>query len=107
MSVAPQSRMALPEGFPKDIPLYNGATLTSYSQMRAGRGFRLVYRAEAEPAEVFSWYKAALEQTGWSLETAQEAALEAAFTKDARTLQLSLEPGEDGTNCSLSLSRPD
>ncbi|MCR4412295.1 MAG: hypothetical protein NUV77_07700 [Thermoguttaceae bacterium] len=59
--------VALPEGFPKDVPIYPGSTVTLSVSTKDGAQVGL---KTADPrAKVAEFYKAQLKSQGWEIET--------------------------------------
>ncbi len=62
--------VSLPDGFPKDVPLYEGAKLImSNSYTTDGNtAYTAVYETSDDVATVHAWYKDALPKAGWTIE---------------------------------------
>jgi len=56
----------LPEGFPTDVPVYEGAIVSS---IKTDNGFSVVIEAQGDVVEIFDWYKDELTSEGWKIVT--------------------------------------
>lgn len=56
----------LPDDFPTDVPLYEGAEPFAVQPM-ASDGRTVLFRIEAEPKEIFGFYRENMPAQGWSL----------------------------------------
>lgn len=77
---------SLPEGFPKDFPIYTGAKLTSSwtTDGESGKGISVVWETADSADKVQAFYKDKLSQLGWKIdnEFAQESMQTISFEKD-------------------------
>jgi hypothetical protein len=104
---AGESGVALPEGFPKDVPIYKGATV----QMAMAQGKQMVVHLQvaASPAEGVKYYQDGLKGNGWEIEAtmnmgemamvhakkAQRKCMVTVHKQEKGTLvQIAVEPGE-------------
>lgn len=60
----------LPEEFPADFPIYDGAKVDSTSSLSSGteKTFYVNLISEDEPKEVYEWYKSEFESEGWTID---------------------------------------
>lgn len=76
----------LPDGFPKDFPIYTGAKLTSSwtTNGESGKGISVVWETTDSADKVQAFYKDKLPQSGWKIdnEFAQESMQTISFEKD-------------------------
>jgi len=54
----------LPDGFPSDIPVYEGPITSS---IKADKGWSVTIEAADDVDTIFSWYKQELEKSGWKV----------------------------------------
>jgi len=54
----------LPDGFPTDIPVYEGQITSS---LKADKGWSVTIEAADDVETVFTWYKQELEASGWKI----------------------------------------
>jgi hypothetical protein len=59
--------VSLPEGFPKDVPIYPGSTVTL--SVSTKEGVQVGLKTADAPAKVADFYKAQLKSQGWEIET--------------------------------------
>ena len=62
--------LTLPEGFPKDVPVYENATITSSSSVSSGGKtmYTVGYETADEVKTVHNYYKTQLPKDGWTIE---------------------------------------
>jgi hypothetical protein len=80
---------ALPDGFPKDIPIYRPSSLVDFAAKPDG-GALAVFATPAGVAEVSSAMTQKLRAAGW------QAGKAGSFTKAGRSLRLTVEPTPAG-----------
>jgi hypothetical protein len=96
---------SLPADFPKDIPVYTGAGITSAST--AGGNVGAVLTTADAPEKVVEFYKAELEKNGWSKPQAVSAAgtNSVIARKEKRQLAVGITKAADGkTNISIGVT---
>ena len=59
--------VTLPDGFPKDVPIYKGAAVVL--SMTQDKTLVVHFRAPASVADGMKFYQAGLKDQGWSIET--------------------------------------
>lgn len=91
----------LPEGFPADVPVFEGPVISS---LKSGSGFMVVIETDRSVDEVKDWYKDELENSTWKVafeSTSAEGATIAAERDDA-TLHVTISAdGDSKTTISL------
>ena len=58
--------VVLPENFPEDLPVYPGVQRTLGSRAD-GRAMGAMFESDADPGEVFEYYKKSLVEHGWEI----------------------------------------
>jgi hypothetical protein len=97
--------VALPESFPTDVPIFPDATPTA-SLVKEG-GDSVVSLNTAAPApEVFDYYRAALENRGWDIESETAGDIQGALImkKGARTATVLILASHAGTQIVLTVA---
>jgi predicted enzyme related to lactoylglutathione lyase len=83
--------LSLPKEFPEDVPVYDGATVTSTAFHRAPgtESFLLIVLTTDSQDDVIAFYRAAFEDLGWTVEdgTAEGLASSIDFHDDANDIQ--------------------
>ena len=98
----------VPEDFPKDIPVYSGATLIIHQSVKNGRYLQLKTSDAAD--KVTAFYKEKLKAEGWkqvsesSSESPRSGITTLMNTKDNRTLSVVISQDDEGTSLTLSVS---
>jgi len=64
---ASETGVALPEGFPKDVPIYTGATVQMASTQ--GKTMMVHLNLSAPVAEALKYYQDHLKEQGWEIES--------------------------------------
>ena len=97
----------MPEDFPKDIPVYPGATPIIHTSAKNGRTVQLWTSDTAN--KVTAFYKEKFNVEGWKQESesSTEAITLLYSTKENRTLSVVISYDDDGTNFTLSVSTKD
>jgi len=104
--------VSLPEGFPKDVPTYENATLkVSNSMTTEGKTtYSVSYETSDDVDTVHAWYKDALPKNGWALEgdvvnnaNGQSMAI-LGGKKGEAALNVSVISGTDGSKTTISLT---
>jgi hypothetical protein len=101
----------VPEDFPKDIPVYPGATPIIHQSVKNGRTMQLKTSDAAD--KVTAFYKEKLKAEGWkqvsesSSKSSRESITLLYDTKDNHTLSVVICHGDDGTSLTLSVSNND
>jgi hypothetical protein len=85
---------ALPDGFPKDIPIYRPSSLVDFTS-KADGGALAVFATPADVTTVSSAMTQKLRAAGW------QAGKPGSFTKAGRSLRLTVEPTPAGARFRL------
>jgi hypothetical protein len=93
-------RVVLPEEFPDDVPQYPGAVLSAAHREPAG-GMFATYEAEEPLEKVTTFFREALEEAGWRIETERKLMIFA--SKGTRTFTLLLDDQGDRTWYEITL----
>ena len=67
VQVSGEGGLALPEGFPSDVPVYPGSTVTM--SMAAKDGMHVALKSADAPSKVAKFYTEKLKTSGWEIET--------------------------------------
>jgi hypothetical protein len=98
----------MPEDFPKDIPVYSGATPIIDQAVKNGRTLQLKTSDAAD--KVTAFYKEKLKAEGWkqasesSSQSPKQGITLLSNTKDNRTLSVVISQDDEGTSLTLSVS---
>lgn len=96
----------IPEGFPKDVPIYPGANIGS-SISGPGLGVFVTFDTDDPVDAILAHYRSELAKGGWSVvDTAGGDGLDA--TKEQRTVQVRARPNEeqqDRTEIAVTISK--
>ncbi len=100
-STGPSAR--LPEGFPKDVYVLDGAKVVT--AMTVPEGFSVVLQAKDGADKVAASYKARMTGNGWTEESAFTTPQHtmAAYKKDDRSATVMIMPAEGETQVTLSV----
>lgn len=103
--VAYGENVAIPSDFPKDIPLYPGATPIGVLISKSGdHGTSVTLKSSDDSAKVVSWYEGEL-KTGWK----QESSFSAhgteirSYTKENAKLAVTITPGDNQQGSMIAL----
>jgi len=99
----------LPQGFPADVPVYEGAAVTgSFAQgSGAEQTYSVTLETSDDPATVNAWYLTELEAKGWTIDTQANNAENYVVTATNATQQVSVgvvQGGDTGTTISLTVT---
>lgn len=96
----------LPENFPDDVPLYPKSSATA-SLLSGGDEMVVSFSTDDSPADVFSYYKTALGNRGWSVESEAQMDLHSVLitTKDQRTATVLTMAGPTGTQITVTIAQ--
>ena len=98
----------LPEGFPKDLPIYKDSNLLSkWSSTSEGEeGISVVLETEDSFTKVSDFYKVELEKTGWTVTStfSQDESSIFSFEKEDKEGILAITIVEDKVNISITIS---
>lgn len=98
----------LPEGFPKDFPIYKGSKLISKwsSTAEENEGMSIVLETGDSVSKVSDYYKAELEKTGWSITStfSQDDSVVFSFEKGEKEGILGITKAEEKTSISITIS---
>ena len=89
--VAPKGDATLPEGFPKDVPVYEGAKIVASYKM--SDGFMVMVQTTDQREKAVEACKSALKAQGWKLESTFDT---------PQMLMLSYKKGKRGLNLGVS-----
>lgn len=88
--VAAEETVTLPEGFPKDIPVYANATITEAEKTGETDGDLSISTTDSMQT-VAAWYDAQLTGAGWKKTAGNEGkSISAVYEKDGMNLSLSV-----------------
>ena len=90
----------LPKGFPKDVPVYRGATIVGAIQK--DKGHTLVLSSKDAPDTVLAAYDKVLKAQGWLPQEATPGTPMLAYRKGERACVIVTTPGEDGCNINVT-----
>ena len=109
VSFATGEAAKIPDDFPKDIPLYDGAQLVTVQQ-DTGAGMIALTATSSDPvATIAEFYKKKAEASGWTRESAldQGGTMHMlTYKKDSQQLDIFISGDGDATQIQLSLTRP-
>lgn len=109
VSFATGEAAKIPDDFPKDIPLYDGAQLVTVQQ-DTGAGMIALTATSSDPAATIAeFYKKKAEASGWTRESAldQGGTMHMlTYKKDSQQLDIFISGDGDATQIQLSLTRP-
>jgi hypothetical protein len=97
--------VALPEGFPKDVPIYAGAkVLTS---MKSGEAMHVTLQTSDAASTVSAFYKEQVKASGWEIKTTidQPDATTLMCAKEKSGLHVMVAGGNDGTMVNLTVTK--
>ena len=101
VKVSAGQNVALPADFPKDVPIYKGATVKMAGSQ--GKGMMAMLVISAAQADAAKYYQDELKNQGWEIEnsvnTGEVVVLSA--KKDQRRCNVSIAKDKDGTMVSL------
>jgi len=105
LQVKAGENIALPEDFPKDVPVYPDATLVT--SMATPEGVMISSRSSADPGDVLAFYKKELASEGWKLEAEMNMGPQRmlTFSKGDRQATVTLSSDEGETQISLMTGR--
>lgn len=96
----------IPDGFPKDVPLYKNAELKA--GMKVEQGFSVSLATTDDVATVAEKYGTRMEKEGWTQKTRMDMGVQSMFMyeKDERTANIVVaeNPGGEGTMITLTVS---
>jgi len=67
ISITPVSQSQIPDSFPKDVPIFDGAEVKTVQEM-ANKSNNVVFEVDADRAQVFKFYKDSMKKNGWKSE---------------------------------------
>jgi len=94
----------VPDSFPKDVPVYGGATVLASVTLPQGNSLTLTTKDGVE--QVITFYKDKLSGTGWHEEASinQPMSSMLAYTKEQRTVSIGVSHTGDTTQISLTVA---
>lgn len=101
----PPQVVRLPENFPDDVPIYPKSTPTASLVNRGGDAV-VSLSTTGRPSEVLAYYKSALGDNGWQVESEIADDLQSALVtkKDLRTATVLVLAGPAGTQIVLTIA---
>jgi hypothetical protein len=101
----PEEIAELPDNFPDDVPVYPESSPTA-SLVSGERDFVVSFNTDAEPAEVLSFYKTGLGQSGWRIESEADLGTQSALVskKDHRTTTILVMAGPSQTYITVTIA---
>lgn len=108
-TVSSSGEGTLPEGFPADMPVYNGTIKTGMSSDEGqGKEFIVVLETADAASAVFSWYEAQLPEKGWTVKSTMKTEDGGLLSGEKGTSVFTIVtdvPGEgDNTEVSISVA---
>jgi hypothetical protein len=103
VQVSGEGGLALPDGFPKDVPIYPGSTIAVSAAVKDGMHVAL---KTADPStKVAAFYKEKMKTEGWAIEAATNTEESSMLVgkKDKRTLAVMTGRDSDGASVNLTL----
>ncbi len=82
----------LPEGFPTDVPVYEGDIIAS---VKAAEGYSVTIEAASDVSTVFDWYKTELDAQGWKIMSEVKVQDGGALSAEKGNQQLQVTFGAD------------
>lgn len=109
-TVATGENVAIPADFPKDIPIYAGATTQMAVKDAVSNGHTVQLQTSADVDAVTEYYKKEAGSQGWSEDTvmtqgAPQPMTMMSFKKDNRFLSIIIAKQDDGTSITLTSVR--
>lgn len=101
-AAAPGSRVAAPDEFPEDVPVYPGLSISASLDLSAGHSVHGLTDDRLE--EVAAFYADRMEASGWTAKAAatqSPSARTLAYVKDGRRVSINLIP--DGRRTSVQI----
>jgi hypothetical protein len=96
------TEQAIPEDFPKDVPIYPGAKIGPSISM-PGEGVFATFQTDDAVDAILTHYRSELAKNGWSVEdTAEGDGI--AGTKGGRTVDLRARPNEENHTTEIAIS---
>lgn len=89
----------LPDGFPADVPVYEGNIIAS---VKAPEGYSVTIEAASDVATVFDWYKTELDSQGWEIKSEVKVQDGGALSAEKGTQQLQVTFGADSGDATKS-----
>lgn len=109
ITVSSGENLSIPDTWPADLPIMDGATITytgSMSGQTGGSGTVLTLSTPKSVKEVADYYTSALKDNGWSSDVAMQMGegTMLAGSKDDRSVSVVIDTGDDGqTNVSITV----
>jgi hypothetical protein len=97
----------LPEGFPTDVPVYEGAVKAAIAtDSDKGKGFMVNIETPDAPADVFKWYEDEMASGGWTVKSTMKTGDGGLLSgeKDALGLTVTVTPAGTSANTNISLA---
>ncbi|MCE9612761.1 MAG: hypothetical protein K8T26_00705 [Lentisphaerae bacterium] len=106
VQMASGASAALPDDFPKDIPVYSGATLSQV--ISTGESIHLMLASTTPQADVTRFYRDTLMAAGWGKEMEMQNAGNDmfSFVKGPRKVAIMVTRANNETLISLTVARP-
>ena len=105
MQVSGEGGLALPDDFPKDVPVYPGSTVTM--SMAAKDGTHVTLKSADPASKVVAFYKEKLKENGWEIETTMntEEMSMVSGKKEKRTVMAMTNRDSGGSIVSLTVQQ--
>jgi len=100
------SSAAIPDNFPKDVPVYTGFKPNTGWDSSNPNEFAFMGDVDATPNEVHAYYKKNAAAKGWTevMSVTEEPTLMLSFTKDTRSLMVTATAENNGTAMSINVT---
>ena len=101
----PEEIQELPDNFPDDVPVYPASSPTA-SLVSGESDFVVSFNTDAKPADVLSFYKTSLGQSGWLVESEADLGTQSALVtkKDHRTTTILVMAGPSATYITVTIA---
>lgn len=95
----------IPDGFPKDVPVYTGAKIKT--ALTVGASLQIGLQTADKAAKVADFYKSSLTAAGWKIEAdlSSQDSLSLMLSKAGQQLQIIAGPSSSGTDVLLTATK--
>lgn len=93
----PQTDVKLPDSFPKDVPVFKGATLSQVQDAPAD-GHNVIFHSTAPVSEVNRFYHDTLTKAGWKQTQTMDRENHAFMTYEQGSTKVNITIADDGNN---------
>ena len=103
MQFSGEGGLAVPDGFPKDVPVYPGSTVTM--SMAAKDGMHVALKTADPSGKVVAFYNEKLKASGWEIEATMNTGESSMVSgkKDKRSVVAVTGRDSDGTTITLTV----